>query len=81
MNPTQDIRDLALGLSPRDRASLAHDLLASLGPNEPLEDVESAWAEEAEARSEAFAGGRVSAEDWEVSLERVRRKLREGPAA
>jgi putative addiction module component (TIGR02574 family) len=73
---TVEIRDLALQLPPADRAMLARDLLASLPEAEPADDVEAAWIEEIEARAEAYDAGLASAEDWEVSLERVRERLR-----
>jgi putative addiction module component (TIGR02574 family) len=75
---TLEIRDLALRLPPEDRALIARDLLASLHDEEPAEEVEAAWVEEIEARAEAYEAGLLPAEDWEVSLERVRQRLREG---
>jgi len=75
---TLEIRDLALQLPPADRALIARDLLASLHEAEPAEEVEAAWADEIEARAEAYEAGLAPAEDWETSLERVRQRLRKG---
>ena len=71
---TLEIRDLGLQLPPADRALIARDLLASLDEAEPAEEVEAAWIEEIEARAEAYEAGTARAEDWEVSLERVRER-------
>ena len=74
-----EIRELALQLPLQERARLAHDLLISLEEaTEPPKDVEAAWLEEIEARAEAYEAGTAKAEDWEVSLDRVRKRLREG---
>ena len=43
--------------------------------------LEEAWLEEIEARAEALDRGEATADDWQTSLERVRRQLREGRSA
>src|SRR4029079_19197045 len=75
---TLEIRDLALQLPPADRALIARDLLASLHDEEPAEEVEAAWVEDIEARTEAYEAGLLPAEDWEVSLAKARQEFREG---
>ena len=74
-----EIRDLALKLSPQQRASLARDLLSSL--EESGENFEAEWAAEADSRAAAYAAGQIGADDWEVSLKRARARLKQGPAA
>lgn len=81
MSTTEQIRDLALRLPPEGRASLAKDLLESLEPSESSEDVQDAWTEEIEARADAFGAGKITADDWQVSLQRARKRLREGRRA
>jgi putative addiction module component (TIGR02574 family) len=70
---TTEIRELALKLPPEQRASLARDLLSSL--EGAAENFEPEWAEEAEARAEAYAAGQIGADDWEASLARARARL------
>ena len=67
-----EIRDLALKLPPEERASLAHELRASLG-----ESCEDQWLAEAESRAEAYAAGQIGAGDWEASLARARTRLKQ----
>lgn len=78
MSTTDHIRDLALQLPPKGRALLAKELIASLEPEESSDDVESAWVEEIERRAESLERGEATADDWEVSLDRVRRQLGQG---
>jgi putative addiction module component (TIGR02574 family) len=77
MSIAEQIRDQALQLSAEERAWIARDLLESLQAEEVDEAVESTWAEEIEARAEAYAAGELKADDWEVSLQRCRQRLRE----
>ncbi|MFN0018765.1 MAG: addiction module protein [Pirellulaceae bacterium] len=72
MNTLEDIRTQALGLTGNQRASLAHDLLVSLEDEAPDADAASAWGEEIESRSAAFAAGSIKAFDWRESLARSR---------
>jgi putative addiction module component (TIGR02574 family) len=81
MTTVEHIRDLALGLPPEGRASLAKDLIESLEPNEPVEDLEGAWLEEIESRADDYEAGKITADDWQVSLQRARKRLREGRRA
>jgi putative addiction module component (TIGR02574 family) len=76
MSTAEQIRDLALRLPPAGRASLAKELIESLDPGEPADEVESAWIAEIESRAEALERGDATADDWKKSLERVREQLR-----
>lgn len=67
---TTELHELAMQLPPEERASLAHELLASLG-----ESYDDHWLVEAESRAEAYAAGQLGADDWEASLARVRTRL------
>jgi hypothetical protein len=75
MDTIENIRSQALGLAAKQRAALAHDLLVSLEDDEPDADAASAWAEEIETRSEAYATGQVEAFDWRESLARSKAAL------
>lgn len=75
---TAEVRELVLGLPAEDRASLARVLIESLDPAEPDLAIEETWLDEIEARAEALDRGEATADDWQTSLERVRRQLREG---
>ncbi|MDX1943783.1 MAG: addiction module protein [Pirellulaceae bacterium] len=75
---TAEIRDLALQLPPDERALLACDLLDSLQSPSGAVAVELAWIDENEARADAYAAGEAPADDWIVSLERARQRLRQG---
>lgn len=70
MDTVDNIRSQALSLTAKQRAALAHDLLMSLEEDEPDADAASAWAEEIEARSAAYAAGEIEAFDWRESLAR-----------
>jgi putative addiction module component (TIGR02574 family) len=73
----EQVRDQALQLSAGERASLARDLLESLETSETPEVVEAAWAQEIQARAESYERGQMAADDWQISLERARKRLRE----
>lgn len=75
MDTADQIRSQALGLSPTQRAALAHDLLISLEEDGPDADADAAWAGEIEARSAAFRAGELPAADWRESLARSRASL------
>ena len=64
-------------LSAVERALLARDLLESLEADEAPDVVEAAWADEIEARAEAYERGQMPADDWQISLERARQRLLE----
>jgi putative addiction module component (TIGR02574 family) len=73
---TETIRDLALKLPPQERAALIRDLLDSLHTSGD-EGTDPAWLDEIDARAEAYEAGELVADDWQVSLERVRQRLHE----
>lgn len=72
MDTADNIRSQALGLSPKERAALAHDLLISLEEDGPDADAEAAWDSEIEARSAAYLAGELPASGWRESLARSR---------
>ena len=76
MSNTEHIRDLAMGLAAEDRALLASELLESLEQAESEDNVEAAWTSEIEDRAEAYEAGQMNADDWQVSLKRVRQRIR-----
>jgi len=57
------VRELALGLPPKDRATLARELIESLDPDEPDPGVEDSWIEEIESRAEALDRGEAKSYD------------------
>ena len=75
---TDEVRDMALQLSPESRASLAKALIESLEPEEVVAGVEAAWLEEIESRADEVERGETAVHDWKESLDRVRQKLDEG---
>jgi putative addiction module component (TIGR02574 family) len=68
---TAKVTKVALKLPPRSRAKLAEQLLRSLDdPNQ--KEIDSLWANEAEARVDAFERGEMKA----IPAREVFRKLR-----
>ena len=60
MSHTKDeILAAAMTLTPEDRALLADTLLESLHPRDQQE-IDAAWAEEAERRIDEFEAGRIT---------------------
>lgn len=80
MSPSAEVLDLALRLSPEDRAAIAARLLLSLEPDVEEEDHEAAWAAEIRARLERVDRGEYTATEWREALERIRTSLRRTPA-
>jgi len=70
---TRKVFEEALELSAEDRALLAAELEASLGRDEPPEEIEKAWAEEIERRSRDVDEGRAQP----IPAADVHRELRE----
>lgn len=69
------VRSKALDLPERERAELAHDLLASLdGPAD--EDAEGAWATEIESRVAELDSGKVEPIAAEEVARRITRRVR-----
>lgn len=68
--------DIALNLSPIERAALAHDLLASLdGPADV--DAAEAWDAEIEQRLNDLESGKAQTIDAEEALNRIDARLRQ----
>jgi hypothetical protein len=74
MLTVSDVFRAASTLSHADRAELAHALLLSLEP-EVEENVEEAWAEEAQRRSDAIQRGESELRDWEDVKSEILRSL------
>jgi putative addiction module component (TIGR02574 family) len=71
----QDVLHEALQLKISERAELAAELLASLD-GEPDDDVEAAWAAEAERRAARARSGEDTGRPWAEVRDRVRDALR-----
>ena len=71
----EEVKTQALRLGPRDRASLAQELLASLDSLDGA-DVEQLWVEEAQRRSAELDGGKARAYPADEVLERARQRRR-----
>jgi len=57
-NSPKEVRSAALSMTPKERAKLAEELLASLdGPQR--NEVDAAWAEEIERRIDEMESGKV----------------------
>ena len=78
------LRAELLSLPRSERASLLHELLASL--DDDLDDgaspwaspeIAAAWAEECVRRSRAFATGQTTASDWRESVAEIQQRLDE----
>ncbi len=66
MSIDQTFRE-AMGLTAKEKAELAEELLASLdGPEQ--QDIDAAWALEAEARIDALEAGQIKTESAEDVL-------------
>ena len=61
----------ALALSEDDRANVATELLASLGPAEDLGDVEQAWAVEIDRRIDRAETEGFPGDEWSVVRQRL----------
>jgi putative addiction module component (TIGR02574 family) len=67
---SQDVLTTALALPPRDRARLAHELIASLDRDgDP--DAAEAWLAEIGRRAREVEDGTAVLEDWSVVRERL----------
>ena len=70
-----EIRMLALNLSPEERELLGVELLATLAPFEDQEGIDAAWNEEILARSDACRKGTVHTLDAAGTVDRLRLRL------
>lgn len=78
MNPrAKDLLEQAKLLSDDERAELGHELLASIETEheEPIEDVEKAWAAELTRRLEDVDSGRAKTVPADEAIARVRARL------
>jgi hypothetical protein len=71
--PTRDLLKQALELPFDDRASMAAELLESLGDTE--EDVDAAWASEIRSRVASARAGEIESTDWRFVLDRVEKEV------
>ena len=69
-----ELKEQALLLSPQEREILAEEILHSLG-NEDLNDVDSAWIEEAEKRYKAYQSGKRKTIPYKKVLENIRSEI------
>ena len=69
----KNIEEQAHALSAEDRASLAESMLESL--HTPIDDIESAWAEEIEDRVRAFDRGEIPSYSAEEVFAEAHRNL------
>ncbi len=70
----QEIKEKAVGLSIKERAALAHELLQTL--EEPSkEEIEELWIKEAERRLELVEQGKIKVISGEEARKRVRKTL------
>ena len=69
---TQEILDKALELGDKERASLAHYLLDSLGESPP-QNVEKEWIKLAEKRLSEIANVQERPVEWKVIKDRIKR--------
>ena len=65
----------ALELSPKDRADLAAELLASLEPADDPKMVRTLWAQELEERARRVLSGESPGEDWAIVRQRLANEL------
>lgn len=70
---TQELLKQALELPLDERASMAAELLESLGDAE--DDVDAAWASEIRSRVAAARAGEIESTDWRVVLDRVEKEV------
>lgn len=76
----EEILHQALRLSEAERATVAHELLASIDPSsEDVTDEEwrQAWGAEIRRRSDALARGDVETVDWREAMSQIRQRMRE----
>ena len=70
----QEIRDKAIGLTLKERAALAHELLQTL--EEPSkEEIAQLWIEEAERRFDLYEQGKMKVISGEEARKRVRKTV------
>jgi Putative addiction module component len=70
---TRELLKQALELPLDERASMAAELLESLGDAE--EDVDAAWASEISSRVASARAGEIESTDWRLVLDRVEKEV------
>lgn len=70
MSDPAEILDEALRLPESERRAIALRLLDTVG-DEPVEDIERRWVEEAKRRSQAVAEGRAARIPWSEARARI----------
>jgi putative addiction module component (TIGR02574 family) len=68
---TKELLEATLKLDPKDRARIAHEIIASLDEEPADEGVEQAWEDELARRADDIDSRRVELEPWS----RVRQEL------
>lgn len=64
MSSAEDILNSALELPKRERARIAHELIASLD-GAPEQGAEAAWSQELRERARQAEAGEVELDDWD----------------
>ena len=72
-----DLRSQIFALPAPERADLARMLLLSLENDSFDDDVQRAWAEEAEQRSAAYQQGETESRGWQDSVNEMRESLKQ----
>ncbi len=72
-----DLQSQIFALPATERADLARQLLLSLENDSFDDDVQRAWAEEAERRSVAYQQGETDSRDWQELVNEMRESLKE----
>lgn len=70
-----ELKQEASRLPEKDRAVLAHHLIASIDLGEDV-DAESAWLEEAERRYQAFRQGKLAAKPADLVFREAKARLK-----
>jgi putative addiction module component (TIGR02574 family) len=70
---TQAILKQALSLDPVDRAELIEELFHSFDKSYD-EKIDARWAEESEARIDAYDAGKISADSAKAVFERINKR-------
>ena len=67
--------EAAMALSDDERAELADRLFFSISPQRQ-EEIERAWAAEAERRYQAYKDGKVATVDYQEAMRSIRERLK-----
>ncbi len=75
MSKNDELLRQILALKYEERAAIAHQILASLAPDDIDEDAQAAWVAEIEVRLALIESGDYVARDAWEALEDIRRNL------